>query len=843
MIEDKELSTRILSTEPASTAGVEAQDANLRFGAYRLVRRLGQGGMGEVWLAERADAAYTKQVAIKFIATFLADRDALEWFRRERQALARLEHPHIARLLDGGESEDGRPFLVMEYVDGVAIDSYCDGLHLDQVIELFVQVCSAVEHAHRALIVHRDIKPANVLVTSDGQTRLLDFGIAKEVGQPSGSAQAGSDTQAYTLHYASPEQMDGRPITVASDIYSLGALLYRLLSGKVPHAQANTAQGQLEAIATGQPQKPSHVVLGQMQLRESERRRRSRRLHGDLDYIVLKCLRRDPGMRYGSAHELIEDIRRYQTHQPVLARAGGAGYRASRYLRRHWLAIGAAAALLLTLAGGLLSTSWQAQLAERQRALAQKRFDLSRGLVHDVLFDFQDRLANVPGTIDARRHLVDRTKAYLQQIAVDAQDDPGLLIDLSLVERRLGDISGNPNSPNIGDTPAAKLHYQRAVQLVRRALQLRPGNPDARLALARALSSQGSFTFWGNDLVASEQAYAEAVPIFETVISTDSSPQLGRELATAVIGLGDVYFWNSKLETALATYDRACKRVFADPSRAFEVLDAAGVCHTRRADALAWLERYDAAESEIAAAIAIYSAANGKQPENLNISHSYAVALIKQGEIRLWHGKLELALDSYSRALGLSEKQSRADPNDLRAARDAAMTRSKRGDVLLQNKDFAAAIADYRAGLAVYRSLWQRDPSQAEHERDMAISNRRLGSALVLSGDKASAASYFDAALAIMRRRWQQAPTQPWARRDLAIALGDRVEAVATEAQRCAWIGENFALLKGLKQEGVLTPADQPEFDESRQSLKPCVARGLLKAEPDPAGQVDKGAG
>src|SRR4249919_2378421 len=277
--------TRAMTGEPSAPTGGGAV-AGARIGAYRLLNMLGKGGMGEVWLAERADEAFSKQVAIKFIAG-LQGNEAGDWFRRERQALAKLEHPNIARLLDGGETPDGRPFLVMEKVDGLPIDEWCEGKPLDVVIDLFLQVCSAIEHAHRALIVHRDIKPANVLVTADGESRLLDFGIAEEVADSTDERAEQATTQAYTLHYASPEQMEGGDITVASDVYSLGALLYRLLSGRVPHADTRNAPGQLEAIRTTQPQKPSSVVMDNARLAGSERRKRARRLHGDLDDIVL----------------------------------------------------------------------------------------------------------------------------------------------------------------------------------------------------------------------------------------------------------------------------------------------------------------------------------------------------------------------------------------------------------------------------------------------------------------------------------------------------------------------------------------------------------------------------
>jgi tetratricopeptide (TPR) repeat protein len=590
----------------------------------------------------------------------------------------------------------------------------------------------------------------------------------------------------------------------------------------VPHAAASSALGQLQAIQTTQPQKPSRVVLDNTALPEAERRRLSRRLHGDLDDIVLKCLRREPELRYGSARELIEDIERYRRHEPVLARRGSAAYRASRYLRRHWLAIGAAAAVLVTLAGGLLATHWQAQEAERQRALAQKRFDLSRALVNEVLFDFQDRLADVPGTIQARRRLVDQTRKYLGRISADAQDDPGLLVDLSLAERRLGDIAGNPVSPNIGDTPAAALHYRHAVELVRRALKLQPGNQEATAALARALYSEGTFQFWSNDLAAAQKSFLEAIPILERRVRAPHAESVDRELGSAVMGLADVYFWSSKLELALKTYDRGCAKIFATPATNFEARDAIAVCHTRRADTLAWLERYDEAEAEIAKAIATYQPMYAAAPDNLNIAHSYSIALNKQGEIYSWHEKYPESFAVFSESLGIAERQYRADPTDLRAARDAAMAHNKRGDAYMETKRFPQSIADYQAARAIFQKLWKNDPSQSEHERDFAISNHRLGIALVLGGDRAAAVPYFEDEVAIMRRRWQASPTKAWSRRDLAVALEDRVEAPAAPAQACAWRAENRELLLALKRDAVATPTDLEELAKSEAGLRAC---------------------
>jgi len=828
-------STQVMQMDASNNPGERNLNDTARIGPYRLLRMLGQGGMGEVWLAERADAAYSKKVAIKFIATFLGNREAVAWFRRERQALATLEHPNIARLLDGGETDDGRPYLVMEYVDGIAIDAYCEGLGLEKILELFLQVCAAVDHAHRALIVHRDIKPANVLVTGDGQCKLLDFGIAKEIELgPANDDQ--TKTQAFTLHYASPEQMTGQPITVASDIYSLGALLYRLLSGRVLHAQATNVHSQLQAIETTNPDKPSRAILMQMSGDESERKRRARKLQGDLDDIVLKCLRHEPAARYGSARELIEDIHRYQSHEPVTARRGSFSYRATRWARRNWLGVAASSALLLTLAGGFISTIWQARVAEQQRMLAQKRFDLSRALVKDVLFEFQDQLASVPGTIEARKQLVARTKQYLLDLGADAQDDPDLLADMALVERRLGDITGNPQNPNIGDTPAARQHFQRAEQLSRRALALRPKDPRLSLELARTLSARGTFAYWDDDLKLSETSFNAAIPLFNAEFKRSPSKLVSLQHDIAVMGLGDVQFWNGQLKEALATYDSVCNARVIEAAKDPRLLDSAGVCHTRRADTLAWLERYPEATKEIELALAIDEANMKKSPNDNHYAHGYITTQSKRGEILDWSGHKEEALDAMSKGLEVAERMARIDPGDLRSLRNVALMHSKRGDVLLAMKRADDAIADYQAGLDANIALQKRAPSQSEYQRDVAASHKRVGMAYLQNGKGPEAAMHLDEALKYSRERYVASPQAPAVRRDLAVALGDRVLATGKLSLRCAWAAEALALWQGLEKEGILSPTDQPQLP----MLQKIMTKGLACDQPGRADVSDE---
>jgi|GEM_PF-1009064 len=829
-------STQVLQMDVANNSGARALNDTARIGPYRLLRLLGQGGMGEVWLAERADAAYSKNVAIKFIGTFLGNRDAVAWFRRERQALATLDHPNIARLLDGGETDDGRPYLVMEYVDGVAIDAYCDGLALEKILELFLQVCAAIDHAHRALIVHRDIKPANVLVTGDGQSKLLDFGIAKEIELGAANDNQ-TKTQAFTLHYASPEQMTGQPITVASDIYSLGALLYRLLSGRVLHAQATNVHSQLQAIETTSPDKPSRAILMQMTGDESERKKRARKLQGDLDDIVLKCLRHEPGARYGSARELIEDIHRYQAHEPVTARRGNFSYRATRWARRNWLGVAAGFALLLTFAGGFVSTVWQARVAEQQRVLAQKRFDLSRALVKDVLFEFQDRLASVPGTIEARKQLVARTKKYLQDLGADAQDDPDLLADMALVERRLGDISGNPQQPNIGDTPAARTHYQRAEDLSRRAVALRPSDRKLLVGLAITLSARGTFAFWDDDLKLSERAYRDAIKLFADALKHNpGNKELSLQHDSAVIGLGDVQHWNGQLIEALATYNSVCNARVIEAAKDPALMDSAGICHTRRADTLAWLERYPEATREIDLALAIDVAQMKKSPNDNHYAHGYIVTQTKRGEILDWSGKKEEALEAMTLGLAVADKMALKDPSDVRSARNVALMHSKRGDVLLAMNRTDEAIADYMAGLEANIALQKRAPTQSEYQRDVAFSHKRVGMAYHQAGKGVQAALHLDEALRYARMKYEANPQASAIRRDLAVALGDRTLTAGKLKLRCAWAAEALALWKGLEKDGLLSPSDTPQLP----MLQKIMTKGLACDQPGRADVSDE---
>ncbi len=365
----------------------------VKVGPYRILGEAGRGGMGVVYRAVRDDD-YRQEVALKLVKRDMESGLLIMRFRQERQALALLNHPNIARLLDGGSTADGRPYLVMEWVAGQPVTTYCEdrGLSLGARLKLFLRICDAAAHAHRNLVVHRDLKPSNIVITGEGEPKLLDFGIAKIFAPAS---EVASDTatlgaRILTPDYASPEQVRGDPVTTATDIYSLGAVLYEMLAGRRPHQFATRAAAEIEeVVCANQVARPSAAAavdgVGRSELR------------GDLDNIVLKALETDPQRRYSHVDEFAGDVRRYLEGRPVLARPASLWYRASKFTRRNRLAVSAAAAIALAMAAGLLVALWQAQAARRERAIAERRFELAREAAGSLLFEVHDQIADLAG--------------------------------------------------------------------------------------------------------------------------------------------------------------------------------------------------------------------------------------------------------------------------------------------------------------------------------------------------------------------------------------------------------------------------------------------------------------
>jgi tetratricopeptide (TPR) repeat protein len=414
--------------------------ANVHWGPYRRVRVLGAGGMGTVYLAERTDGEIQQQVAIKFLRDDVQRAAWRERFLQERQLLAYLNHPSIAHLIDAGKTKDGHPYLVMEYVDGMPIDEYSEGMELRDQLSLFLRVCDGVSHAHHRLIIHRDLKPSNILVDASGQPKLLDFGIAKLLDENRNRTL--TIERVLTPNYASPEQIEGNAESTATDIYSLGAVLHKILRGYSPN----------------------------------ESKESTANLPADLQSILRKALRTEPDERYSSVEALADDVRAFLDWRPVQARSGDTWYRTRKFLRRYWAPVSVTVLVIAGLAAGLY-------IVKRERDIAQRRFEQVRQLSNKVLA-LDATLATLPGSTRARNEIVAMSKEYLERMMAEGHADKDLTYELANAFRAVGEAEGVPSALNLGHMAQADESLVKADKLSDEALAASPNNRAAFLLSA-----------------------------------------------------------------------------------------------------------------------------------------------------------------------------------------------------------------------------------------------------------------------------------------------------------------------------------------------------------------------
>lgn len=471
-----------------------------RIGPYRLIRKLGEGETSTVYLAARDDDQYRQHVAIKLIRPGMDSRQILQRFHRERQILASLSHANIARLLDGGSTPAGQPYFVMEHIEGEPLDVHCQArqLPLARRLELFGLVCQAVHFAHQNLVVHRDLKPGNILVDAGGAPKLLDFGIAKLLDPERAGIDAeptGTVARLMTPHYASPEQVQGKPISTASDVYSLGVILYKLLTRRRPYELESQSLHEIErVVCESTPPPPSHVL----------RARRGDRIPRDLDNIVAMAMRKEPARRYASAQELADDVRRCLERRPVLARRDTLGYRISSFVRRNTGAVAAAALIFLVLLGGAAATTWQWRRAVAERSIAE-----AQRMTAQQTLDFVVELFKVPESATTAREttareLLDRGATHLRD---DTQHPPHIRAAL---QHTLGVVY-----LNLGE-------YQRATPLLEEAVAARSLLPGNRLELADSLYQLGAVSVRNGKFSSAERLLQRALTLRARVLGADN---------------------------------------------------------------------------------------------------------------------------------------------------------------------------------------------------------------------------------------------------------------------------------------------------------------------------------
>jgi non-specific serine/threonine protein kinase/serine/threonine-protein kinase len=743
-----------------------------QIGVYKLVREIGRGGMGTVFLAVRADDQYKKRVALKLVRRGMDTKDILRRFRHERQILASLNHPYIAQLLDGGTTEDGLPYFVMEYVAGQPITKHCDAqqLSIADRLKLFRQVCAAVHYAHQNLVVHRDLKPGNILITAEGTPKLLDFGIAKLLN-PELSAQTLDPTatalRLMTPEYASPEQVRGEPVTTASDVYSLGVVLYELLTGHRPYRLKSRLPHEiLRIVCEEDPERPSTLIhrvkttdaegATQVSLmpeivirrREGQPNKLRRRLQGDLDNIVLMAMRKEPQRRYATIDQFSEDLGRHLEGRPVVARKDEFGYRVEKFIVRHKTSVAAAAVVVASLLAGVVTTVWQAQVAKQQGARAEQRFEEGRKLAHLLIYKLHDEVEKLSGSTPARDLMVKGALEYLDGVNQGAGDHPTLQLELAEAYLKVGDVQGNPNNANLGNTAGALQSYRKAQTIVAALSKRLPENAEGRRILALSYNKIGDVLAMTGNTAGAIESRRQALPIFEALAQpnpADGQAQINLARCYLKLGddLGNPNFPNLGETNQALEYFRKAMTV-AEALATRDPKQAAAhryvyLSHERLADALALtgdaagaLDHYKQSQTITARLLA-------DDPSNSNYRRHLAVLVEKHGLLLAKTGDDVGALEGSRQALDIFEALAAADPTNANARQSLAISYRIRGDHLARTRDTDAALAWHRKALASFETLQAADPMNTYFQSDVAETLHSLARLLAQTGQLAEA--------------------------------------------------------------------------------------------------------
>jgi serine/threonine protein kinase len=699
-----------------------------RVGPYEIVEQIGSGGMGEVYRAIRADE-FRKEVAIKLVRFDSNSSFVVARFKSERQMLATLEHPNIARLLDGGSTEEGTPYFAMELVEGQPLYEYCDSHKLDTSdrLRLFLEICSAVQYAHQRLIVHRDLKPGNILVTAEGKPKLLDFGIAKILdAAPESNESTATIFRFLTPEYASPEQVRGQPVTTASDVYSLGLLLYEMLTGHRPYgAAARDAPHEMaRAICETTPERPSTIVLrhGQVPhsgtesestppavsaLRDGTPEKLSRRLRGDLDNIVLTALRKEPERRYASVEQMATDIRRHLDHLPVSAMRDTLRYRVSKFIARNRTGIAAATFIMLAVLAGSGVSLYEAYRARQNELRAERRFNDVRALANSLLFDIHDAIRDLPGSTPARKLIVERALKYLDSLDSETGGDPALERELATAYERVGEVQGEYLSSSLGDTQSTLRSFEKALALRQSLAVSKAATWEDQIALAK-----------GHRLVAAQlRATGEmqsALQHIQQSVSLTENLRAGRPPNMQIL--------------AESGFDYEIRGMIQERSgsEAMGLGDFAGALESHRKSI------------EIDKAMLELDPGNDKTLNALSIDEVHYAHILDRDP-----AKRPESLQYFQNALEISKQLNQRSPS-VEHGRSIAHAYTYLGLWYDGARDHVHALENHQKALDVDRALLEKDPQNVMLKQGVAIDYANAGEQLGVMGKKAESVAYLD---------------------------------------------------------------------------------------------------
>lgn len=712
--------TRAVEDEAQSLFGLSPIIGS-RLGSYRVVREIGRGGMGAVYLAVRDDDQFQKNVAIKLVKRGMDTSEVLHRFQHERRILAGLDHAYIARLIDGGTAPDGRPFFVMDYVEGQPIDSYCRdrALTIADRCRLFLKVCEAVSYAHRNLVIHRDLKPGNIFVAPDGTPKLLDFGVAKLLVPDADPhlTVTGMQVRLLTPQYASPEQVMGRPVNTTTDVYSLGGVFYELLTGACAQKLDSTSPEEIErVICLQEVPPPSATKPG---------------VPADLDNIVMMAMRKDPARRYQSVDQFADDIHRYLAGRPVLARKDSLAYRAGKFVSRHSLMIAAASIVVASLVGGIVIAMSQARRAER-------RLTQMVELANRSLFDVHSAIERLPGATDARREIVKTTLAFLENLSKDVGRDDDVRLSLATAYWRLGDLQGYPDKPNLGDIKGALLSYNKSVELLAPLRAKRPNDPEVLRQVVDTYQHMGSVLNEEGDVPALVKAFENVLP------AAKSLARLQPNNVEANAAEGEFY------------NDLALSLQFADPKRANEyarlhmtlipallkkfpgndeIADEAAVGHATMSTLLSRSGDRQEGLREARESASIREGVAARHPNDV---FRLRLLMIAYGHVGDHLGSPFIpnagdpkgAREYFDKCVVIARQIIKADPQDRTARYDLGNALLRQGAAEVPGGDRRESLAALREAVETLESLAHESPGAVRYQRPLMLAYQYLGMCL-----------------------------------------------------------------------------------------------------------------
>jgi non-specific serine/threonine protein kinase/serine/threonine-protein kinase len=725
-------------------------------GAYRVIGEIGRGGMGVVLRAERADGEMVRQVAIKLAGGRMFAPEAERRFIRERQILATLDHPHIVRLLDGGVT-NGQRYFVMELVEGTPITEYARGKPLNERVRLMIDVCAAMHYAHQRMVLHRDLKPGNIIVSRDGQVKILDFGIAQILhGDVTGGPAQSTMIHPLSIACASPEQLRGEPLSLASDIYSLGVLLSELVTGTNPRYQDGAGFDQnLRRALDDELPPPSRVVSS---------------LPRDLDAIVLKALARRPEDRYASVAALQADLQCLLEGRPVQAIPPRAGYLVRRFVARN-KALSAAAVLLLA---AVVTT---AGIYIRQSRIEQRRFEDARQLVHTVVFDIQPQLEGIPATLPLRKTLIERTLVYLEAVSRDVGNNVVLLRELANSYARLAVIQGDALAANLGDRTVAAGHFTQAAALMDRALALAPDDAGVLSDASAVNRRRSDFALQGEDRAEALRLGQIAVDLAERSIAIDGVDEAAREArALAAFSLGRAQM-AADAKVALGYFDTARTYFLERAKTGAMPLREPGLIELYTSDLLIKTRDTERAPHHAREALRLANEVLAARPNDQIAQLDVAVAAGQLASILYNTGAEDDAVEFFQMSADMREQMLAADPDNVRIRERVAMAKGRLGTILARAGDFPAAHTMLDRAVALYEGLQKSAQLAPTMEADFAEVLGHLADYHQRTSNQAAACVALRRAEAILRGAAARAPLSEFRRQSLTW--------VVEELERC----------------------------------------------------------